>query len=237
MVALSLNVVAPLFLAIALSVLHFFSEEYSGKIEGFHSELVSFSAGLFITFIFLDLLPEFLNGLQFAGENIFLALLLGFVVFHMGEKYIYQHITNKRELLKDLTAIHALGFFFDHFTVGVALFLVFSVPIPTFGLLLFIPLLLHTVSSSLSLSHLDEVYRRKSVFGFLLPLSPVIGVLAAWLLNPTTALYYILFSIVVGALLYVVIRDMIPSGKKGDLPAFIIGFIVSLAILLFVRLV
>jgi zinc transporter ZupT len=221
----------PFALAFVLSLLHFFSEEYCGRIERFHTQLISFSAGLFITLIFLDLLPEFFKGITHAGEDVFFAMLLGFILFHLGEKYVYQHITNKRELLSDLKAIHALGFFVDHFTVGVVLYLALSVPDYLLGLVIFVPLLLHTVSSSLSLCHIDEVYSRKSPLGLLLPLSPVFGVAFAFLLSPTKGLYYLLFSFVIGSLFYVVIRDMLPSGKKGNLPAFVLGFLVSLAVL------
>ncbi len=218
-------------LAVILSILHFFSEEYSPRIERHHAELISFSAGIFIPFIFLDLFPELFKGMEFAGEGIFIAMLFGFVLFHVGEKYVYQHITNKRELLADLKEIHALGFFFDHFTVGMALYLTLTVPNYLFGAIIFIPLILHTVSSSFSLNHLDEVYSRKSPFGLLLPLSPVIGVAFAFILSPAKNIYYLLFSFVIGSLLYIVIRDMIPTGKKGKLWAFGLGVAVSLAML------
>ena len=218
-------------LAAILSLLHFFSEEYSEKIERHHTFLISLSAGLFIPFIFLDLLPEFFKGLEFAGEWIFMAMLFGFVLFHAGEKYVYQHITNKRELLTDLKEIHALGFFFDHFTVGMALYIALTVPNYLFGAIIFIPLVLHTVSSSLSLNHLDEVYSRKSPFGLLLPLSPLAGVAFAFAFAPAKGVYYLLFSFVIGALLYIVIRDMLPAGKKGDLRAFALGFAINLALL------
>ncbi len=223
--------IVPFVLAFILSMVHFFSEEYSPKIERFHSELLSFSAGLFITFIFLDLLPEFFAGIEFAGRIAFLALLLGFVIFHIGEKYIYQHITNKRELLSELQAVHALGFFIDHFTVGVALFLTLSVPSESFRILIFIPLLLHTLSSSLSLTHLDEVYSRKSIQSVLLTFSPLLGVAFAFLISPAEGTYYLLFSFVVGALLYVVIRDTIPKGRKGDPLFFMAGFLLSVILL------
>ncbi|MAG22283.1 MAG: hypothetical protein CL943_03195 [Candidatus Diapherotrites archaeon] len=221
----------PFVLAFILALLHFFSEEYSEKIEKHHTKLISFSAGLFITFIFLDLFPEFFKGSAFVGDNIFLAMLIGFILFHLGEKYVYQHITNKRELLTDLKEIHVIGFFIDHFTVGLALYFALSVSDYLFGIIIFIPLVLHTISSSLSLNHLDEVYNRKSPFGLLLSLSPVIGVAVAFFLNPAKDIYYLLFSFVIGALLYVVIRDMIPQGKKGSLPAFVFGFLLSLVIL------
>ena len=226
--------IIPFVLAGILSLMHYFSEEYSPKIERFHAELTSFSAGLFITFIFLDLLPEFFKGSEHVGEFIFLAMLLGFVVFHMGEKYIYQHITNKREMLTNLQGIHALGFFIDHFAVGVALFLFLSVPDYAFGLILFVPLALHTISSALSLNHLDEVYSRKSIQGILLPLSPLLGVVFAFIVSPSPEVYYLLFSFVLGALFYIVIRDMIPTGKKGNLIFFMVGFLVSLTLLAFI---
>lgn len=214
-------------LAGILSLVHLFSEEYSKHVEKYHLHTISFSAGLFLGIIFLNLLPEAFKGIPFLGENLYLAMVSGFVLFHLGEKYIYQHIKNKDELLQDLASIHAVGFFVNHLVVGMALFLAFSYENIVSGFLIFVPLLLHSFSSSLSLNHIDKHFNRKSLSGVVLPLAPVFGVGIATLLSPDPFVYYGLFSFVIGAMLYIVIRDMLPRAENGKPLLFLSGILVS----------
>jgi len=215
-------------LAAILAIVNFFSEKYSEHVEKYHAHTLSFSAGLFLGIIFLTLLPEAFKGTAFLGQNVYLLMVSGFLLFHLGEKYIYQHIQNKDELLKDLASIHVMGFFFNHFVLGITLFLVFAYKSVFSAFLIFIPLLLHTFSSSLSLNHIDKHFDRKRILSFLLPLSPVLGVLFAGLLNLNLALYYGLLSFVIGSMLYIVIRDMVPKEQEGQPLLFVTGMLISI---------
>jgi len=96
------------------------------------------------------------------------------------------------------------------------------------GFLIFIPLLLHSFSSSLSLNHLDTHYSMRSISAFLLPVSPILGVGFAAFLSPSTDLYHALLSFVVGAMLYVVIRDTVPKDRSGKPLFFLIGILLSI---------
>lgn len=215
-------------LALILAMVHSFSEEYRPHVEKFHIHTISFSAGLFLGIIFLSLLPEIFVGTKAIGQSTYLLMLAGFVLFHLGEKYIYQHVKNKNTQLKDLASIHAVGFFINHFVVGITLFLAFSYKNILAGFLIFIPLLLHTFSSSISLNHIDKHFSRKSAFGVILPFSPMIGVIVAFFLNMNSVLYYSLLSFVIGAMLYIVIRDLIPREEKGKPLHFLIGVLLSM---------
>ncbi|MAG18303.1 MAG: hypothetical protein CL944_02415 [Candidatus Diapherotrites archaeon] len=217
-------------LAAILSLLHYFSEKFSNKIEKFHDELISFSAGLFITQIFVFLMPEFFEGKNFIGDNIFILLIIGFVSFHISEKFIYQHIKDKNKLMKDLAEVHAIGFFVDHFVVGIAIVFAFQSTNILLGLVIYFALVLHTLSSSISLTHIDTYFKQNQMVNILLSIAPLLGVIFAGLLNPDRTLYYVTFSLVLGALLYVSIRDMLPYRKEGKLAFFVTGFFISLIV-------
>ncbi|MFH1391271.1 MAG: hypothetical protein ABIH20_03095 [Candidatus Diapherotrites archaeon] len=223
-------------LAAILSLLHYFSERFSNKIEKFHDELISFSAGLFITQIFVFLMPEFFKGQNFIGDNIFILLILGFVLFHVSEKFIYQHITDKDKLMKDLAEVHAIGFFIDHFVVGIAIVFAFQSTNMLLGIVIYFALLLHTLASSVSLTHIDNYFKQSQTVNILLSIAPLLGVIFAGLLHPDKTLYYIVFSLVLGALLYVSIRDMLPYKKEGKLSFFVTGFFISLIVAQLVKL-
>ena len=211
-----------------LSIIHYFSEKYSPKVEKFHDELVSFSSGLFITLLFTFFLPEFVDGKEFIGNNIYWLLVLGFVTFHVTEKYIYQHVKNKDKMIKDLSEVHAFGFFIDHFVVGMALVFAFQTSSILFGFAVFLALVIHTMTSSISLTHIDNYFKQNKVVNIFLSLAPIGGVIFASLLSPEKSLYYIIFSLVIGALIYVGVRDLIPSKDEGRVSYFAFGFFISI---------
>ncbi len=220
--------IIPLILAAILSLIHYFSEEISEKVKNFHEEIISFSAGLFITLIFIFLMPEFFSGQESIGEMAFLLMLSGFVFFHIAEKYVYQHVKNKNKMLKDLAEIHALGFFVDHFVLGITLALVFQSSNILFSFAVFVPMILHTLASSLSLTHIDKYFKKAPLLNISLSISPFLGVLFATLIQPDKQIYYAIFSLVIGALLYISIRDMLPEKREGKLVYFVLGFILSI---------
>lgn len=221
-------------IAAILSIIHFFSKIFSKALERTHIETLSFSAGIFITFIFLDMFPEIIKGSEHLKENIFLLMLMGFIIFHLSEKYVYQHVKDRKLLQRDIKELHIVGFFIEHFVIGFALVLAFQLPDTTFKGLIAIPFIFVTLSSSISLEHLSRM-SNKSFNKIILCLSTLIGALVATFLNLTPILYYGIFSFIIGALLYIVVRDLIPKREKGKPLYFIIGVIISIIILIITR--
>jgi hypothetical protein len=218
----------PVLLALILSVLHFFSRTISKLIEKLHIHITSFSAGMFLTLIFLDFLPRAATGIEH-NAPVFLALTVGFVMYHLSEKYLYQHVKNKKVLLEELAELHNVGFFIDHFMVGFVLVLTFKLESYT-SYLIFIPFVLHTISSSMSLEHI-RARIKTGVNRFTLSISTLIGALFAHLINLETFWYYTIFAFFLGSLLYISVRDMLPGGKKGNTLMFLIGFLLTIGII------
>jgi zinc transporter ZupT len=218
-------------LAIALSVAHYFSDVFSKFFKTFHKETISFSAGFFIAYIFLELFPKISPGIVYI--DIFLLMLIGFSLFHIAEKYVYQHNKDKYKLLKDLKELHIIGFFIDHFIVGFLLILTLKLP-GLESILVIIPLALHTISSSLSLESIDK--ESKTSFNkIILSASTTIGAIAALFISVFTTLYYSLFALSIGALLYIVIRDILPQKDGGSQAYFIIGVLLNILLVILAR--
>lgn len=214
--------------AFFLSMIHFFSRRISKVIEAHHINLTSFSAGMFLTLIFIDFFPRMIQGLEY-GVPVFLVLTVGFVLFHLSEKYLYQHIKDKKVLLKDLAELHNFGFFIDHLMVGFVLFLAFELSSYTTYLVV-VPFLLHTISSSMSLDHIHKKIKTK-FNKFLLNSSTLLGAVLAYFVRLENYWYYAFFAFFLGALIYISIRDMLPKGKKGSPLMFFIGFLLTVAVL------
>ncbi|MHA1235835.1 MAG: hypothetical protein ACTSQL_12230, partial [Promethearchaeota archaeon] len=120
---------------------------------GRHRDAVlSFSAGLLISLLFLILVPDvIINGIT---EILFLFMLVGFLLMHLVEKYIYRHIMDKQELLENLKIVHIIGFGLDNFLIG---FIIASLVELDFSVVitLAVPLFLQMLTSSISLDSID----------------------------------------------------------------------------------
>src|SRR3989304_7478188 len=94
---------AGLMLGLLLSIVHLAGETLSPKLERYHCELISFSAGVLITLLFSELLPIA------ARDNLnFTFILLGFVAFHSLEKYVYQR--HPSQFKRELGRLDSAGF-------------------------------------------------------------------------------------------------------------------------------
>ena len=220
----------PIILAAILSVVHYYSYDIAERIEQNYQRLLSFSSGMFITFLFLVMLPEITEGVVYLGNFIYAPILLGFVIYHVAEKYLYQHIKNKRELMINLEGLHFSGFFIDHFLIGLALVFAFNIG-AVFGYYIFLPFLLFIFSSSVALKHIHDRYRTKAT-QYILPASTLVGALVASIIPTSRALYFLTFAFVVGILMYVVVRDILPKNEEGEPLYFLIGVIISMLLLL-----
>ena len=228
--------VIPLILAFVLGILHFLSSEYAAQIKRHHTKIISFSAGILISFIFLEALPEISFGSSIVGFNIYIILLAGFASFHVVEKYFYQHRTEHSDLAYRLKELHVLGFFVNHFILGFALVLFFELPgrLSVLGYAVFIPFALHTVSSALSLRYIIAGVANTDIWKTVLSGSVFLGAITSFVLYEviTAATFYIMFAFIVGILLYIIIRDMLPQGRMGNPLFFVIGLLLSMSFLL-----
>lgn len=217
-------IILVLVIAIFLSTIHYLSDIFSKIMEKHHYDVLSFSGGTLIAYIFLVLFPEVLHISDSA--EIFLLILLGFIVFHITEKFLYQHVKNKREMLKELKELHTLGFFLDHLILGFVLVttLKFSEPI---GYLLILPIFMHTISSSITMEHIHEKAKTK-INKIILSASPLIGAIIALILEIGQYIQGLILAFIIGMLLYIVGKDVLPKEEKGQPLMFIIGVTIIL---------
>ena len=220
-------------LAFVLTAIHYLSEHTVGSVKKYYPEITSFSAGIFITYLILEILPELTVGTPYLGENVYLLLLIGFTTFHIAEKYLYQHIQHRKELIKDLAHLHIAGFIADSFIVGFALVIFFDATggMGRLGYLVFIPFMLHTLSSAISVRHIHEHFKSSKLEEALLSLSTIGGAIVATVLELKSIAFYAVFSLIAGVLLYIVIRDLVPNKGEGRPMYFMLGMALSLVLI------
>jgi hypothetical protein len=181
--------------------------------------------------IFLVLIPEVVQASH--SNTIFFLMLLGFIFFYLTEKYLYQHVKNKRQLLKELKELHAVGFFVDHYILGFILVTVLAIQGPL-SFLILLPIFLHTISSSISLDHIHEK-AKTHVNKIVLSISPFLGAITALALEIEEGLQALFLSFAIGMLIYIVNRDILPREAKGKPSLFILGVVIVGVVWLFIE--
>jgi hypothetical protein len=223
-------VILAVILALALGIVQFFDEFIIQSCGRYYVSILSFSAGVSVTYVFLHLLPHFSLAAVQSDEFLFLFLLFGFIFIHLVEKYIYQHssneiIDNRLEHVNQSTSViyHViLGFvIYDFAQQGVI-----------DALLLFIPILIFTAVSTLPLRR-----HSNSLIKFFGSQSTLFGVILAYSFvdiiqkNVQNAL----IGFVIGGLVFSVIRHSLPKDKDGKPLLFILGVIIYASIVLYIQ--
>lgn len=221
----------PVVLGLVLAVVHYFSDKIHPEDPVIRHKLVSFVAGISITYIFLLLLPEVYAGVESLNKFLFLFILAGFACFHLIEKHIYQH-ESKEILHEELRIAHSAMFFFYHLVIGILLVEMVNIN-AVGGILFFVPILFHTAVSSASLKGVHISIRERIMLKIVLSCSTLFGVLIAYFVMVPSHILHALLGFVVGSLLYVVIRDSIPKETVGKAIYFVLGVVVYALIIWF----
>lgn len=175
---------------------------------------------------FLEILPEVVKGEQYLNHFVYMVFLGGFVLIHVLEKYIYQHMASQRESFKHIHWIEVAGVAAYEGLLGV-LIVVFYETYDNLIYLVLIPFFVRELALSLTTLHMCE--QIQSRFNrFIQPVSPVIGVIVGLLLIQNKTQLYMVFAIVIGIVLYIIVRDIIPQREKGNPVYFVIGVILTL---------
>ncbi len=215
--------------AFIIAVAHFINEEFYIRLtkEAFYHPSISFSAGVSITYVLLEMFPEFSIGVRAQGNYLFIFLLTGFVIVHLIEKYIYQHSSGKKtddNLQLEGTVLS----FIYHLVIGILMVSLFKMSFSD-GMLFFIAVALHTSTNALPVDTTLHLGGR-----IIMASSTPLGALFAIVFIPmmTATAFYALMGLVTGALLFTVVRHNIPSTKESRPVFFIIGVVVYTLVIL-----
>lgn len=210
-----------------MSCIHFFSEDISLKYIKHKDKIQSFAAGISITYLFLSLFPEFSVAAKAANKMLFLTVLLGFVIFHIIEKTIYQR-TPESKVRGELAIEDSIISFIYHFIIGIIMVHFFEVGL-TQGILFFIPVFFFTTVSTLPI---DMTTSKLLKFG--VAVSTFLGSMFGLNVVPLPPMIYLsLLGFVVGVMTFTVTRHSIPTGRHGKPEYFALGVLLYSLVILF----
>lgn len=224
-----------LLLASLMFVVHFLGEELEEHISGYREAIKSFAAGASMTYIFVQLLPEFHSIASESAGFIFVFPLIGFSSLHLIEKYVAKFGFEDEKMRKEYGEIHSVFLFLYHGALG---YLIASLLIESTvsGLLFFIPILMHVTVSSFSMTELHKDFFERTGIKLGISIAPLIGVLihATNLIAETR--FHFIFGTVIGMFFYIVIRDSIPGEDRGKPKEYITGMFLYLSVILLAKL-
>ena len=211
----------PIIFSLILVATHFWNEKIQIRKEYARVRVISFVAGISVTYVFLGLLPEVYRGFELLDRLIFISLLAGFSVAHLVEKYIYQH-SAPQTLKERLGGIHSTAFFFYHFFIGVILVRLNQMS-KLDSVLFFLPVLFYSAVGLISLEKIHSKIWERPSLKFLLSLSTLFGVFLAESLISFEHTFNILFGFIIGVFLYIVLIDFVPREARGRPEYFALG--------------
>jgi hypothetical protein len=217
-----------------IAIAHYFSDRLCVLCRKFWTSITSLSAGIAIVYVFMNLYPEFYRAARFVSPFIFTSVFLGFSLFYLVDKEIYQKIKHE-EVPRDIELAHGYGLTVYYFVVGIALVRLLNISTRE-GVLFFIPVFIYAGLSTMAAHGIHGMhsppYKVLTPLHFLQAFGVIAGTVVASFLNIPESFLLYLTGLVVGILTYVIIRDMLPGGKKGKPLFFILGALIYLVLII-----
>ncbi|MFH0739312.1 MAG: ZIP family metal transporter [Candidatus Omnitrophota bacterium] len=202
--------------------------------------LISFAAGGLIGGAFLHLLPESLE--RSGSSNIFLYVILGFILFFILEKYLYWRHCHKENCATHVfTYLNLIGDTVHNLSDGLVIGASFVVNIH-FGLVTTLVIIFHEIPQEIGdfgVLVYGGFNKSKALFyNFISGLACVLGTLVGFFLSAHNATFSIfLLPITAGGFIYVAACDLIPElHKQTELKRTAWSFFAFLAGILFILL-
>ncbi len=214
----------------AIAIVHFIGEELDDVPLMHRPQVAPFATGVTVAYVFLALLPEHHGGVAHLGEFGYLFGLAGFSGIHLTKKHFQRSDRHYDELLHDYKEMHSVFLFLYYTAIGILLHTLVARSTVA-GTLLFVPVLLHTAISSLSLTELHEDVLDVLWVKAAISLAVLGGVAIGALDLLSMKAFHAVLGLVTGMFLYVVIHDAMPRGRDTAPMSYLAGTVLYAAVI------
>jgi len=233
--------------AIILSIFTFVSTFSGGMFAvRFKNKLhliMGFTAGVLLGVVSFDIFPEIITRVNQTGINAIepmIALVLGFLIFHIFEKVIVIHHAHEEDYARhkhpQVGIFSALALIGHSFMDGVGIGLGFQVS-PEVGLLVAVAVIAHDFTDGMNtvtlMLHNKNSVKKSKQFLLFDSLAPVVGVFSTFLfvVPPHFLVWYLGFF--AGFLLYIGVSDILPEAHSKHSSFKLIGLTIIGVALIF----
>lgn len=210
----------PFVLGVILFIAHYFSRSIHVR---HRAALLSFSVGVSLGYVFLYLLPEIVSFAAGYERGMFAAILAGLAVTRVAEIHVRRH---KRPdvMRKELREVHSAGFLVYSFVTGMLISEFFALSAAA-SFLFFVPLVFHAIAGSASINEIHQSLTENRKVKAMLSVSPLAGITAGYFFSLSGALFAAVLGLIVGIMLYIVMRDSMPKESQGRPGYFLAGIL------------
>ncbi len=234
--------------AIIFAIATFFSTFLGGllgiKFKDKLHYVISFTAGVLLSVIFFDIIPEIFQLTVEHNLNIIfpmIALIIGFLFIHILEKAAVIHHSHEEQYADHkhpmVGVLSAAGLALHSFLDGVGIGLGFQVNYQI-GILITIAVLAHDFSDGLntvSLMLINKNTVKKSIILLVIDaLAPILGALSTFIFTISNSLLILYLGFFAGFLLYIAASDLLPEAHSKHSSYKLLGLTILGIILIFV---
>ncbi len=226
--------ILPIILSVLIAAAHYFSDKLKiVQRTSLREHIISFVAGVSLVYVFINLFPEFYKVASLANPLILTAVLVGFVAVHLVDKEIYQKIHHRR-VSKDIKIAHGCGLIVYYCVIGIVLVELLNIDAKA-GILFFIPVFIYSGLSTVAAHGIHGMHgphhKTISHLHFLQGISVIAGTLFALFIRLPESLLIYLIGLVAGILTFIIVRDLLPKGKRGRPLYFLLGALAYFALI------
>ncbi len=234
--------------ALLFSIATFFSTFFGGmlavKLKNKLHLIMGFTAGVLLGVVFFDIAPEIFAQVKlydFNVTNIMIALVIGFLLFHIFEKVLVIHHAHEDEYAEhkhpEVGILSALALAGHSFMDGVGIGLGFQVN-PAIGILVAIAVISHDFTDgmntvTLMLANKNSVEKSKK-FLLLDAIAPVLGVIFTLFFTVPAHFLVLYLGFFAGFLLYIGASDILPEAHSKHSSFKLIGLTIAGVLFIFV---
>ena len=205
---------------------------------------MAFAAGVLLGIVSFDILPEIINQVKefdFPAIGAMVAMVCGFLLFHILEKTILLHHHHEQDFPKHkhphVGVFSALALAGHSFMDGVAIGLGFQVN-SIIGVLIAIAVISHDFTDgmntvSLMLNH-KNTDKKTRMFLFLTAVTPVLGVISTLFFTVPEYFLFLYLGFFAGFLLYIGASDILPEAHSEHSSYKLVGLTVLGALFIFI---
>lgn len=234
--------------AVLFSIITFFSTLGGGLLAvKFKQKLhliMAFAAGVLLGVVCFDIFPEIIEQIQinnFKSIEVMIALVVGFLVFHVLEKTILIHHAHETDYVEhkhpQVGVLSALALIGHSFIDGVGIGLGFQIN-ATVGLLVAIAIVSHDFTDGMNTVTLmlinKNTTKKTKAFLILDAMAPVLGVIATLFFTISPYLLFLYLGFFAGFLLYIGVSDILPEAHSQKSSFKLIGLTVLGVIAIFI---
>ncbi len=234
--------------AILLSVATFLSTSFGGLFAVKHKNrlhlVMGFTAGVLIGVVSFDIFPEIINLIKdnnFNPIGAMVALVVGFMLFHIVEKLIVIHHAHEEDYADHkhphVGVLSALALAGHSFMDGVGIGLGFQIS-PAVGVIVAIAVIAHDFTDGMNtvILMLTNKNTEKKAKSFLLldAVAPVVGVVSTLFFHLPESFLVLYLGFFAGFLLYIGASDILPEAHRNQSSWKIVALTITGTIFIFI---